>query len=151
MRDAYHKVAKGHLLKPAQISSTTKSNYIDIQGFEAALIAINLGVGANLDAGDYYTFKVQESDTTTDGDFSNVASADLIGDWDGDGLVIDADDEDEITKLVSYIGAKRYIRIVATETSDTANGTLYVGIIAILSRARHDDPASGITPTVAAA
>jgi len=150
MRDAWNKTAKAHLLDAQQINSTTTSKYVDLQGFEAALLVVNMGAGANLDSGDYFTFTVEESDDTTDANFSAVAAADLIGDIDAS-LVVDADDEDAITKTVSYIGSKRYIRVVITETSDTGNATLYVGVSAILSRARHDDPASGITPTTGTA
>jgi len=63
-------------LSPAVQAATIKGNAVDLLGFEGAFLVVNTGAVAG--AGDY-TAKMQESDTTTDGDFTDVAAGDLIG------------------------------------------------------------------------
>lgn len=95
---------------PAVVSSTNTSSPIDLQGFLAATVVINTGAIAG--AGNF-TPKLQESDTTENGDFGDVVADDLIGSFPA---VLAAT---SVVK-VGYRGNKRYIRTVLTQNSGTS-------------------------------
>jgi hypothetical protein len=103
---------------PAVQAATLKGNTVDLQGFGSALMVVNTGAIAS--SGDY-GLAMQESDTTTDGDFANVAAADLLG-------TIPATLEDSKVYRQSYIGSKRYVRAVITKNGGTsiAAGAVFV-------------------------
>ena len=83
-------------------------------------------------AGDgVYVMSIQESDTTTDGDFTDVADTDLVG------SLPDALDASTVYK-VGYIGHKRYLRGVITKSSGTS---IAAGAVIVLSNA-HKRPVS---------
>lgn len=75
MRDLANNIGAVQAVAPAVLSATNTSEPIDLQGFESAAVVIN--TGAIVSAGDF-TAKLQESDTTTSGDFADVAAADLV-------------------------------------------------------------------------
>ena len=81
--------------------------------------------GAIASAGDF-TVKVQESPTSTDGDFTDVVAADLAGNTLPATLAADS------SYKVSYIGSKRYARVVATKNGGTS---IAAGAVAILGNA----------------
>jgi hypothetical protein len=95
---------------PAVLAATNTSAAIDRLGFEAATVIINTGAIAG--SGDF-TAKLQESETTTGGDFTDVAAADLVGAFPASLAA------DSIVK-VGYIGPKKYIRTVITKNSGTS-------------------------------
>lgn len=97
-------------LSPAVQAATIKGNTIDLRGFDSAMLVINTGAIAG--AGDY-TAKLEESDTTTDGDFTDVAAANRVGSLPAS-LTADG------TFKQGYIGSKRYIRVVLTKNSGTS-------------------------------
>ncbi len=76
MKDTYSDLGIVSATVPQVLSATDTSSAIDLQGFHSALVVINTGAIAS--AGDFTT-KLQESDTTTSGDFTDVAAADLLG------------------------------------------------------------------------
>lgn len=97
-------------LVPAVVTATTKGSNADLQGFNSATLIINTGAIA----GDgLYVIACQESDTTTDGDFTDVVAGDLLG------LLPAALEASTIYKQ-GYVGNKRYIRAVITKTSGTS-------------------------------
>lgn len=110
MRDLAHNIATIQAVAPAVLSATNTSSALDLLGFESAAIVIN--TGAIVSSGDF-TAKLQESDTTTGGDFTDVAAADLIGTFPAS-LVADS-----VVK-VGYIGSKRYVRTVITKNGGTS-------------------------------
>lgn len=118
MKDSFHDTKVVASLVPAVQSATLKGSTVDLQGFGSALMVVN--TGAIVSAGDY-GIAIQHSDTTTDGDFANVAAADLLG-------AIPATLEDSKTYRQGYIGAKRYVRAVITKASGTsiAAGAVFV-------------------------
>jgi hypothetical protein len=67
---------------------------------------------------------MQESDTTTDGDFTDVAAANLIG-------ALPATLLASTVYRQAYIGKKRYLRAVITKTGGTS---IAAGAIFALSR-----------------
>jgi len=110
MKDLHNNMALVAALIPAVQSATATSAAIDLQGFNAAEVLINTGAIAS--AGDF-TVKLQESNTTTSGDFTDVAAADLLGTFPAS-LAADS------VYKVGYKGPKRYIRTVATKNSGTS-------------------------------
>ncbi len=111
MRDLHSRLGAVASLVPAVHAATLKGSEVDLQGFDGALLVVNTGAiaGSGL-----YVMSLQESDTTTDGDFSDVAAADTIGDALPASLA-----ENTVYKL-GYIGTKRYLRAVITKTSGTS-------------------------------
>lgn len=110
MRDLAHNIAAVQAVAPAVLAATNTSAAIDLQGFESAAVIIN--TGAIVSAGDF-TAKLQESDTTTGGDFTDVVAANLVGSFPAS-LVADS-----VVK-VGYVGSKRYLRTVITKNSGTS-------------------------------
>lgn len=110
MRDIASNIGAALALSPAVQAATIKGNAIALAGFESAVAIINTGAIAG--AGDY-TAKLQESDTTTDGDFTDVVAADLVGSLPAS-LTADG------TFKQGYIGNKPYIRVVLTKNGGTS-------------------------------
>tara|TARA_R110002051_G_scaffold325869_1_gene432660 strand:+ start:14287 stop:14673 length:387 start_codon:yes stop_codon:yes gene_type:complete len=110
MKDLHSKIGLVQALAPAVVAATATSAAIDLQGFNSAVVAIN--TGAIVTAGDFTT-KLQESDTTTSGDFADVAAADLLGTFPAS-LAADS------VYKVGYVGTKRYVRTVTTKNGGTS-------------------------------
>lgn len=105
-------------------SLTTTGNgtgvYADLKGYESALMIAAIGTQLDtLSGSNYGTFSWQESAASGSG-FTNIAAADLLG-GDND-LVIDAAAEDDVVASRTYIGSKRYVRIICTVTGTLASG-----------------------------
>ncbi len=118
MKDTYHDVKVVTSLEPAVQAATLKGGAVDLQGFGSALMVVSTGAIAS--AGLYDT-KMQESDTTTDGDFTDVVAADLLG-------ATAASLAASTVYRQGYIGKKRYVRVVITKQSGTsiAAGAVFV-------------------------
>ncbi|ABE61232.1 conserved hypothetical protein [Nitrobacter hamburgensis X14] len=110
MRDIANNIGVDQTLSPVDYAATTKGTAVDLQGFNSAAVIVN--TGAITTAG-LYVVKVQESDTTTDGDFTDVVAGDLVG-------TLPASLAATSTYKQGYIGNKRYIRAVITKTSGTS-------------------------------
>lgn len=110
MRDIASNIGLIQAVAPAVLAATNTSVAIDLQGFDSA--AITLNTGAIVGSGDF-TAKLQESDTTTSGDFADVAAEHLIGELPAS-LVADS-----VVKQ-GYVGHKRYLRTVITKNSGTS-------------------------------
>lgn len=112
MKDTYHDNKAVQALAPAVVAAAANGLAVDLAGFDSALFIIN--TGAIVGAGDFGV-KLQESDTTTDADFSDVAAADHLG-------TIPATLTANSTYRVGYIGSKRkrYVRAVVTKAGGTS-------------------------------
>lgn len=110
MKDGISGLGLTASLVPAVVAATTKGSHADLQGFSSATLIINTGAIA----GDgLYVMSMQESDTTTDGDFTDVSAEDMLG-------VFPASLAASSVYKVGYKGTKRYIRAVITKTSGTS-------------------------------
>jgi hypothetical protein len=123
MRDLASNIGVALALSPAVQAATIKGNAIDLLGFESAAIVINTGAIAG--AGDF-TAKLQESDTTTDADFTDVAASARVG-------VLPASLTADGSFKQGYIGFKRYIRVVLTKNGGTS---IAAGAVALKGNAR---------------
>lgn len=110
MRELYNDVGLVQSLIPAVIAATATGAAIDLAGYDSALVLINTGAIAG--AGDY-TVKLQESATTTSGDFTDVVAANLVGTFPAS-LAADT------LYKVGYHGVKQYVRTVITKNSGTS-------------------------------
>ena len=110
MRDLSSNIGVVQVVAPAVLSATNTSDPVDLLGLNGAAIVVN--TGAIVSSGDF-TPKVQHSDTTTSGDFADVAAADLVG-------TFPASLEANSVAKVSYIGTKRYLRTVLTKNGGTS-------------------------------
>ncbi|APE43409.1 hypothetical protein BOO69_08255 [Sulfitobacter alexandrii] len=112
MKDLVSKIGPIVALAPAIVSATATSAALDLLGFKSAVLIVQSG--AIESAGDF-TVTLQESDTTTSGDFTDVAAGDLEGE------LPDTLAADTVYKL-GYTGTKRYLRAVATKNGGTSIG-----------------------------
>jgi hypothetical protein len=119
LRDLVSNIGAVLALSPAVQAATIKGNAVDLLGFNSVAFVVN--TGAIVSAGDF-TAKLQESDTTTDGDFTDVAAGDLIG-------ALPASLAADSSVRQGYTGGKRYVRVVVTKNSGTS---IAAGAVAIL-------------------
>src|SRR5690606_15848209 len=110
MKDLHNILAAVASLAPAVHAATLKGDNVDLKGYGAAELVVN--TGAIVSAG-LYVMSLQESDTTTDGDFTDVAAANLLGS-------LPTSLAASTVYRVGYIGKKRYVRAVITKTSGTS-------------------------------
>ena len=141
-KDLKNNIATCFMMLPATTTATATTNLADLQGFESAAFLVQYGTLTNADAGDYFTAKLQESDSVVGTTFTDVAAADLIG------AFTDTTATTANIQRVGYIGKKRYVRVVITETADTNNITGIISVVALLANARHQ-VASDVAPTTA--
>jgi hypothetical protein len=123
MRDLVHNIGAVNALSPAVQAATIKGNAIDRLGFESVTFVVNTGAIAS--AGNF-TAKVQESDTTTDADFTDADASAVLGSNLVDPLTADG------SFKIGYIGFKRYSRVVLTKNSGTS---IAAGAVAIMGGA----------------
>ncbi|HEV7455918.1 MAG TPA: hypothetical protein VGN96_04015 [Roseococcus sp.] len=110
-RDLASNLAIRESIRPAVHSaSTVTGEVVDTRGFDSAMVAV--AVGAVASSGNV-TLKLQHSDTTTGGDFTDVTAADLVGAFPA-ALV-----QNSVLE-VGYIGPRRYLRVFGTLNSGTS-------------------------------
>lgn len=120
MRDLYSNIKAVAALVPSVKSASVDGAAIDLKGSNRMAFVLNTGAIVSAGA---FSAKVQESDTTTSGDFADV-DASL---WDSDApatLVASS------AYRLGYRGHKRYARIVLTKTGGTS---IAAGVVAVLS------------------
>lgn len=122
MRDLANNIGVTQALAPQVLAATDTSAAIDLFGFDSAAVVIN--TGAIVSSGNF-TAKLQESDTTTSGDFTDVAAANLVG-------TLPAALAAASVYKQSYVGNKRYIRLVTTKNSGTS---IAAGAVVVKSHA----------------
>lgn len=106
---------------------------IDTDGYGLTAFALLVGIsGDTLSGSVKLQPKLQESDTTTDGDFTDVDSADVI---ESTLALVDDPAEDDVVQVVEYKGDKRYVRLVNDFTGTHTNG-IPLGAIAIQGNPR---------------
>lgn len=131
-RDLHNNLGVVHLLDAQDIVTTdTKSNILDTNGFESAELLVSIGAATPLSGTNYLTPVLEESDTTADGDFTTVAAADKLGSF----TAVDGATDDQATQKCGYVGTKRYLRVnlVVTGTLSACN----VAVVGLVSHASH--------------
>lgn len=113
MRDLSSNISPVSTLAPAARTGTANGAGVDLQGYDAAAVVINIGdvTGTSPTA----TIKIQDSaDNST---FADVAAADLV-DGGAEIALTDTTNDAQVHKR-SYIGSKRYLRVALTAISGT--------------------------------
>jgi len=119
-----------------------EGNVVDLLGYDAVTFAFITGTVTDAGDANGFTIKLQESDTTADADFTDVASADHTGTL----SVTDDTDDTVAVGQIGYTGTKRYLRAVATGTAGT---DAVISGIAILGRPNYG-PAAATADNIAA-
>jgi hypothetical protein len=132
-KDMFNNVKIARMISPISpaATGTINSTIVDTAGFNSCTVVIASGAqGAGVTG---VTPVVQESATTTTGDFTAVADADLIGLESGAtlGLAANANKQAKI----GYVGSKRYVRL---QLAVTGSATGVYSAMAILG-----DPIKG--------
>jgi hypothetical protein len=111
------------------LSGTTAqtTNLTDMDGFEALTFVLQTGTVADAGTASGFTIKLQESDTTVDGDFTDVAAAGAVNGTTSITVTSDTDDNVPLGML-GYIGIKRYVRLSAVGTTGTDATFAAVGV-----------------------
>ncbi len=121
MRDLASNIAVVTALSPAVQAASINGVAVDTKGYGSC--AFVLTTGAIASAGDFGA-KLQESDASGSG-YTDVEAADQVGSF-------EATAGADATEKVSYIGHKRYVRIVLTKAGGTS---IAAGAVAILGHA----------------
>lgn len=111
MRDLVNHIGAVPLLAPAvKASASETGTAVDLAGFGSAAILIQTGA---IDGDGAFSIKLQESDTTTAGDFEDVAATDLTG------TLPETLEANSIYRQ-GYVGNRRYLRAVLTRAGGTS-------------------------------
>lgn len=124
MRDLYSNIAATLALAPAVQAAAATGAIIDLQAVRSVAFVVN--TGAIVGSGDFGV-TIQESDTTTGGDFADAAAA-----------VIDTDApatlEASTSYRLGYRGFKRYVRLSLTKAGGTSIAAGAVAVTEPLTR-----------------
>ncbi len=96
-------------------NAATNGDGADLAGFNGAVVAFYSGVITDGSV----ACKVQEDDQSSFATAADVAAADIVG---GTNLQTLAAADDKVVKELGYIGKKRYIRGVMTQSGATTGG-----------------------------
>jgi len=127
MRDMHNNISILHAISPQAVGTSgiaggKLSGALDRRGFEAVEFVYSSGASASV--ADTITPVVYEGDTTN-GSFTSVASADLLGTEAA--LTLTA----AKSGRVGYIGGKRYLKL---RLYGTGTATAIVGAVAVLGK-----------------
>jgi hypothetical protein len=132
-QDLFNNIKVARMISPISpaATGTINSSVVDTAGFNSCTVVIASGAqGAGVTG---VTPVLQESATTTTGDFTDVADADLIG-TEAAAALAAAAGANKQAKL-GYVGAKRYVRL---RLAVTGSATGVYSAVAILG-----DPIKG--------
>jgi hypothetical protein len=111
MFDLANNISPVSAFSPAVLAATTTGSALDMQGFGSGVMLIT--TGAIVGSGDF-SAKLQESDTTTSGDFTDIAAGNIYASNLVATLLADS------TYKVGFRKLKRYVRVVLTRASGTS-------------------------------
>ena len=132
MRDLYSNIDVRRAISPTATiagDSAIVSEIIDMRGYSAMVVLIQLGSVADVDA----TFKVLNEEGDDSGLSDNAAVAD--GDLNGTETLVSFDfADDNLARKIGYHGSKRYVRMTITP-SGNSSGDFFMSASAIMHRA----------------
>ena len=137
MQDLSNNIKIMQSIAPAVLDADANGTGVDTQGFENVAIVIDTGVeGITLSGTNKIEFELEHSDDNST--FVDMASADVNGTLGSDGLVLtlDANAETPQVSEIEYLGAKRYVRVVANFSGTHGTGTPMSASV-ILGKPRH--------------
>ncbi len=128
MRDLYSNISVQRAISPVSVADNTAqvSQIIDRAGYDSLVFAISTGSIADADA--TFTVLVEDGDNSALSDNAAVADAELNGTESAAGFQFDDDNE---TRKIGYVGAKRYVRLTITPANNAS--AALISAVAILS------------------
>lgn len=122
MRDLQSNISAAVSVAPAaDRTASINGSSVDLKGFDSAAAIVHFG--AITDGG--WTPSLEESDTGAfGGEETTVAATDLVGSF---SEAVGANDN--TIQEVSYIGTKRYIRVVITESTASTTGAEFSAMV----------------------
>lgn len=123
MRDLHNSIYPKRAISPVAAGTDNTplvSQILDMQGFEAAELLIN--IGANTDADATFTVLIEHGDAANLSDAAAVPDAQLLGTEALAGFQFDDDNEQ---RKIGYVGDKRYLRATITPANNGA-GNIFV-------------------------
>lgn len=108
----------------AALVATTTGDAVDLLGFGAAVVVIHAGVATD----GTFVPTLEESNASGSG-FTTVAAGNLSGSF----ADITAS-ADEVVQEVGYLGTKRYIRVVLTESVASAGAFITASVVRARAR-----------------
>lgn len=121
MKELMNKIHPLRVIAPVSVADNTAQvgQIIDKRGFESLTYVIAPGIIADADA--TFVVLLEESDASDMSGAVAVADADLVGTELLAGFQFDDDNE---TRKLGYIGAKRYTRLTITPVNNSAAALL---------------------------
>lgn len=117
-RDFNKEISVVTTIEPAaSITATTTGAGVDLAGYRSACVVLHTGVHTD----GTFTPTVEESDDNST--FTAVAAGDLAG-----AFVAVVSTNDQSIQEVGYLGSKRYIRLLMTETVASA-GAFFTAVV----------------------
>ena len=120
--------------------TVTKGGAIDRLGFEEARVVLQHGA---VEAGAALDCKVQESDTTTDGDFVDVEDAAFVQVAGGAGVLSGI-----FEGRLNLVGRKRYLRVVSTVTGQDKKACHSANVILTMAKEKPVAPVNALAFSV---
>lgn len=135
------------------LSGTTPNNsaLFDTRGYGSLRVSLLTGTVTDAGTAAGFTLKLQESDTTVAGDFTDVAAQDIqpARGATATTITVTTDGANGISAgALGYVGNKRYVRAVITGTAGTNATVQVIGLLGHPSSA--SAPVAAIGATVAA-
>lgn len=131
MRDLARIVSPAYTLPPVVRNADANGTGVDLRGFDSAAVILMPGIGGiTFDGTNKIEFKIEESDDNSA--FTAVAQADVLGATVATGGIfrtLDAAHAAATITEISYIGAKRYVRVVADFSGTHGTGTPIAAIV----------------------
>ncbi len=130
MKDLHNNIDIVSVLDPVVVDKTATYTDIDLAGFNSAELFIWLGTdaGSGLSDSNKLTFTLYDSN---DGEtYAVVETADMLGVTVSSGVIltVDSTDEDNTLYHYGYVGGKRYLQLVVTETG-TVSCPMAIGVV----------------------
>ncbi len=115
--DLHNSIKSSRAISPVSVADNTAavSQILDTANFNAHELLIATGSIADADA--TFAVLIEEGDNSALSDAAAVADADLLGTESAASFQFDDDNE---TRKIGYIGAKRYIRATITPTGNAS-------------------------------
>lgn len=130
MKDLHNNIDIVSVLDPVVVDKTATYTDIDLAGFNSAELFIWLGTdaGSGLSDSNKLTFTLYDSNDGTN--YAVVEAADMLGVTPSSGVIltVDSTDEDNTLYHFGYVGGKRYLQLVVTETG-TVSCPMAIGVV----------------------
>jgi len=113
LRDSYNGFKVDSAFDYAGRTASANGEIIDLQGFGGCGFVIQLATVTTADGSNYFTFTIEHGDASNLSDAAVVTSATGLL---GSNLVVNDTGQSDTVSKMGYVGGKRYVRLVATET-----------------------------------